>query len=102
MDRLVEISDLLLDFTELELHAHEFVNAARAHFKSMSFSIISALGTEPDGAQLSVQIVPRRILDPLLWVMEKTFYQTKTGFFTLVGFLTVSNLNQHFLGRRVG
>ena len=86
MDRLVEISDLLLEFTEQELHAHEFVNAARAHFKSMSFSIISALGTEPDGAQLSVQIVPRRILDPLLWVMEKTFTKPKPAFLRWWGF----------------
>jgi hypothetical protein len=39
----------------------------------MSFSIISALGTEPQGARLSVEIVPRRILDPVLWVMEKSF-----------------------------
>lgn len=73
LDRMREISDLLHDFTEEELHAHEFINAAESNFKSLSFSIISALGTEPDGAELSVEIVPRRILDPILWVMEKSF-----------------------------
>lgn len=71
--RMDEISKLLYDFTEEELHAHEFINAAESNFKSLSFSIISALGTEPDGAELSVEIVPRRILDPVLWVMEKSF-----------------------------
>jgi hypothetical protein len=71
--RMQEISDLLYRFTEQELHAHEFINAAESNFKSVSFSIISALGTEPQGARLSVEIVPRRILDPVLWVMEKSF-----------------------------
>lgn len=73
LDQMREMSDLLHDFTEEELHAHEFINAAELNFKSLSFSIISALGTEPDGAELSVEIVPRRILDPVLWVMEKSF-----------------------------
>lgn len=73
MKRLYEISDRLLEFTEQELQAHEFVNTAEANFKSVTFSIISALGTEPYGAQLSVAIAPRRILDPILWVIEKSF-----------------------------
>jgi hypothetical protein len=73
IERMHHISDRLLAFTEQELDAHEFMNAAEAHFKSISFSIISALGTEPMGARLPVAIVPRRILDPLLWIMEKSF-----------------------------
>ena len=72
MGRMHEISDRLLAFTEHQLCAHEFMNAAGANFRSISFSIISALGTEPQGAKLSVAIVPRRILDPLLWIMEKS------------------------------
>ena len=71
--RLHQVSDRLLTFTEQELHAHEFVNTAQAHFKSVNFSIISALGSEPIGARLPVAIVPRRILDPLLWIMERSF-----------------------------
>jgi hypothetical protein len=71
--RLNYVSDQLYAFTAEELHAHEFLNAAESNFKSTSFAIISALGTEPQGARLSVQIVPRRILDPVLWIMEKSF-----------------------------
>jgi hypothetical protein len=67
------MSNLLYRFTEEELDAYEFLNAAESNFKSVSFSIISALGTEPYGARLSVEIVPRRILDPILWIMEKSF-----------------------------
>jgi hypothetical protein len=73
MERMHNVSDRLLQFTEQELSAHEFVNAALANFKSINFSIISALGAQPQGARLPVNIVPRRILDPMLWVMEKTF-----------------------------
>lgn len=80
IERLQDISDQLYAFTEEELRAHEFINAAEANFKSISFSIISALGTEPQGAKLSVEIVPRRILDPVLWVMEKSFTGTERFF----------------------
>ena len=73
MKRMEEVSSRLRDFTEKDLGAYEFLNAAGSHFKSVDFSIVSALGAEPDGAQMSVNIVPRRILDPLLWVIEKSF-----------------------------
>ncbi len=73
MERMHDISDRLFEFTEQELHAYEFINAAQANFKSLNFSIISALGAAPQGARLPVTIVPRRILDPLLWIMEKSF-----------------------------
>jgi hypothetical protein len=73
MEQLAFISNQLHQFTEQELLAHEFINAAESNFKSLSFCAISALGTQPSGARLAVDIVPRRILDPILWVMEKTF-----------------------------
>ncbi len=73
MERMYSISERLLAFTEQELHAHEFLNTAAAHFKSVRFSIISALGAGPSNGRLPVAIVPRRILDPVLWVMEHSF-----------------------------
>jgi hypothetical protein len=73
MEHMGHISNRLLAFTREELHTYEFVNAAQANFKSISFSVISALGAGPEGARLPVAIVPRRILDPLLWVMHKSF-----------------------------
>jgi hypothetical protein len=76
IQRMQSVSDRLLEFTENELNAYEFVNAAQSNFKSINFSIISALGTEPEGARLSVAIVPRRILDPVLWIMEKSADQS--------------------------
>ena len=72
MKRMREVSSRLRDFTDQSLEAHEFLNAVDANFKSVEFSIISALGSQPDGAQMTVNIVPRRILDPVLWIMEKS------------------------------
>ena len=80
IERMHDISNRLHEFTEQELSAYEFMNAAEANFKSISFSIISALGTEPQGAKLSVGIVPRRILDPVLWIMEKSFSRPERMF----------------------
>ena len=73
MEELAHISNQLRQFTEHDLQAHEFINTAESNFKSVSFCIISALGTQPDGARLAVEIIPRRILDPVLWVMERSF-----------------------------
>lgn len=66
------ISKKLAAFTKQELRAFEFMNAARDNFKSVEFSIISALGARPQGDELSQQIVPRRVLDPMFWIMEKS------------------------------
>ena len=84
-ERMRHISDLLLDFTEQELNAYEFVNAAQSQFKSVSFTIISALGTEPEGAQMPVAIVPRRIIDPVLWVIEKSLSNSEWFFMRWLG-----------------
>ena len=66
------ISTRLQDFTSHELQADEFLNAAEASFKSVSFSLISALGDEPTDGHLATTITPLRILDPLFWTMEKS------------------------------
>lgn len=72
MREMYSISEQLREFTQRKLEAHEFLSAADANFKSVSFCIISALGARPQGQQTSVQITPRRILDPMLWLMEKS------------------------------
>ncbi len=59
-------------FTPHQLNAEEFLNMADKHFKSVTFSMVSALGKQPDGNRISDGITPRRVLDPLLWVMEKS------------------------------
>ncbi len=85
MENLHRISDKLRDFTAQELRAHEFLNTAEANFKSINFSIISALGAQPQGARLPVKIVPRRILDPLLWSIEKSFSRPRLMYYHWFG-----------------
>ncbi|MCI0529261.1 MAG: hypothetical protein L0Y56_17630, partial [Nitrospira sp.] len=72
IEYLSHVSTQLREFTELELEAYEFLNIAEAHFKSIEFSIISALGAKPSEGRLLTEIDPRRILDPLFWMMEKS------------------------------
>lgn len=73
-------SQRLHDFTRHTLKASEFLNAVRANFRRVTFSMISALGAEPEGNQLPVGIVPRRVLDPLLWTMEESMPRWKQCF----------------------
>lgn len=70
--RMHTASERLRKFTRDRLQAKEFINAARQNFKGVKYAIVSALGAKPDGNRLPVEIVPRRVLDPLLWMMEKS------------------------------
>ncbi|MCC6444475.1 MAG: hypothetical protein IT210_13600 [Armatimonadetes bacterium] len=72
LKRMRFISDRLRDFTGVELRAFEFLNAAEASFRSVEFCMVSSLGARPQDGRLPVQIVPRRVVDPLLWMIEKS------------------------------
>ncbi len=65
-------STQLRRFTFEKLDAQGFLSLADSNFRSIEFSMISALGSKPEGATLPVQIVPRRVMDPLLWLMERS------------------------------
>ncbi len=70
--RMHNISSQLKTFTQDVLNAHQFLSLASDRFASVRFSIISALGAAPNAAgNLAVKIKPRRILDPLLWTLER-------------------------------
>ncbi len=53
-------------------HAAQFVNAARQSFASVCYTIISALGTAPIDGRLATAVQPRRVFDPILWLMHKS------------------------------
>ena len=69
---MLQISNELESFTFNDLHAENFMNLAKAHFKSISFCATSALGSPPENHKLSEVMQPRRVIDPLLWVLSKT------------------------------
>lgn len=66
------ISSRLKKFAKKELNAIQFLNFADDRFKSVEFSVISSLGARPDGSRLQVQINPKCIFDPLIWVSYKS------------------------------
>ena len=72
ISQMNRISKRLREFTEYELGVHNFLNLSKESFKSCEFSIISALGAKPVGSQLQVSATPRRVIDPLLWMVEKS------------------------------
>jgi hypothetical protein len=72
VQQMHRVSGRLREFTQTELNAEEFLHMADHNFASVTFSIISALGARPQRKQLLVGITPRRVLDPLLWMMEKS------------------------------
>lgn len=72
MEGMRRNSRLLHDFTLNALNAGNFLSNAKAHFKTVEFCAVSALGSQPVGDRLSERIAPRRVIDPLLWVLEKS------------------------------
>jgi hypothetical protein len=68
-----KLSPLLKRYITDELRASDFVNFATDRFKSVEFSIISSLGSEPSPeGKMEVEVMPMRIMDPLLWVTYKS------------------------------
>jgi hypothetical protein len=67
-----QVSTDLAGFTTSVLQAHGFVNLANSYFKSVRYCIVSALGSNPREGLLEIEIAPRRVIDPLLWVIERS------------------------------
>jgi len=71
--RLRNLSGKIEDFVRKGLKAHQFINLAKTRFKSVEFCVISSLGSPPaeDGRTLQTRINPKRVIDPLVWLMFK-------------------------------
>jgi hypothetical protein len=69
---LRQVSDELLNFTENVLGAKFFVRLQRDAFRSVSYCAVSALGSPPEGGHLTTTMEPRGVVDPLIWVLEKS------------------------------
>jgi hypothetical protein len=72
LPQLHKVSRQLLGMTRDDLGGYAFVNLARANFRSVEFCMVSALGARPQGDTLTSQVCPRRIMDPLVWILEKS------------------------------
>jgi len=67
-----EISQLLKDFLKNDIGATNFIALGEKNFRSVEICIISALGAAPKGDQLDISATPKRIFDPILWVMNNS------------------------------
>ncbi len=77
LQKLSIISKQLLAFTEDHLQATAFVRLAQDQFRRVEFCAVSALGAAPERdasgvSRLATAIKPRCVLDPLLWVLERS------------------------------
>lgn len=68
--RLRAVSAELRDLTIRRLGGQAFVNNGTANFRGMAFCAVSALGSAPAEHGLDMEIAPRRVLDPLIWVLD--------------------------------
>jgi hypothetical protein len=71
-----KISKSLKAFIREDIGAAGFLNLGEKNFRAVDICIISALGAAPKGDQLDISVNPKRIFDPILWVMNNS-----TGWF---------------------
>jgi hypothetical protein len=67
-----KISKLLKEFLRDDIGALNFMSLGEKKFRNMDICIISALGSAPKGDQLDISATPKRIFDPMLWVMNNS------------------------------
>jgi hypothetical protein len=72
LQTLKSVSNELTGFTLRELKGQTFVNLARDNFKSIQFCAVSALGSAPENGHLSTTIQPKCVIDPLIWILDKS------------------------------
>jgi len=94
MDRYLRnmtiISQQLVDFTR-QIGATKFITLAKKKFASVEYCVVSALGQPPikvDGEwRLGFEISPRRVIDPLLWVIQKSTSSNSSRRWWLIGLI---------------
>lgn len=75
LKELKEKSNAIRLWLNREKQCSNFTNLAQENFKTVEYTLISSLGAAPVGNQLAAQlnpVDPKRVLDPFLWVLEKT------------------------------
>ena len=85
-----KISKLLKVFLREDIGATNFMALGEKNFRNLEICIISALGSKPHGDQLDISATPKRIFDPILWVMNNS-----TGLFPF--FFRLINSSSNFI-----
>lgn len=71
LEKMTSISEQLEEFTATQVEGGKsFINLAKAKGMNLVFSLVSALGHQPDNEnKLQYEKSPRRVLDPFLWAL---------------------------------
>jgi hypothetical protein len=72
LDRLKLISGELAKFTENDLAARSFTSMVKKEFRDVNYCAVSALGSPPEDGHLTTAMEPRGVVDPLIWVLDKS------------------------------
>jgi len=72
-----EFSKQLKTYLTGEVGATQFVNFAQSRFKSFECCLVSALGYEPSGNKLQLNVTPKHVIDPLLWTLYNSMSDTE-------------------------
>ena len=72
MTEMKKISKLLKEFLRYDIAAAGFISLGEKNFRTVEICITSALGAAPNGDQLDITSTPKRIFDPILWVMNNS------------------------------
>lgn len=70
----LEIKDILENYYNSELEQ------LLKNFSNYAFFALSSLGASPIGTKLSKEITPKRVLDPLLWILAENKYIKKVKY----------------------
>ncbi len=79
MRNLRMASDRLKEFTAKCLDAHQFISFAEQRFRSVRYSMVSALGAAPDmqSKTLLEKANPRCVLHPIIWKIVKSVLEPR-------------------------
>lgn len=70
--RMSALSRELREFAASKLRALNFLRAAESRFRSVEFTVTSSSGASMRSDRVETAFQPCRVVDPLLWVLEKS------------------------------
>ena len=65
-----ELSDVIEKWLEGRAGYQNFVRRVRKEFEQVKYCAVSATGSQPVGQSMAMSLVPRGVLEPLLWLLR--------------------------------
>jgi parallel beta-helix repeat protein len=65
-----ELSDVIENWLDTRPGYQNFVRNVRKEFEQVRYCAVSAIGSEPKGQMLQIEVTPRGVLEPLRWLIR--------------------------------